>query len=136
MEDKEIKKSSIGGVVMSRPSKYSAKEKEKIVEMCLSGKMGIYEAVHRTGISETNIRRWISLYQAEGANAFMPSICNRKYPVEVKRRAVEEYLAGKGSLQDICKKYKIRSDVQLRSWINADQHGQNQKSLTGGRPLP
>lgn len=92
---------------MSRPSKYSAKEKEKIVEMCLSGKMGIYEAVHRTGISETNIRRWISLYQAEGANAFMPSNCNRKYPVEVKRRAVEEYLAGKGSLQDICKNTKF-----------------------------
>ena len=132
MEDKEIKKSSIGGVVMSRPSKYSAKEKEKIVEMCLSGEMGIYEAVHHTGISETNIRRWISLYQAEGANAFMPSNCNRKYPVEVKRRAVEEYLAGKGSLQDICKKYKIRSDVQLRSWIKVYNRYEDFKTQSGG----
>ena len=29
----------------------------------------------------------------------------------------EEYLAGKGSLQDICEKYNIRSDAQLRNWI-------------------
>lgn len=49
---------------MSRPSKYSAKEKEKIVEMCLSGKMGIYEAVHRTGISETN-------YAPDSGNIFV-----------------------------------------------------------------
>lgn len=111
MEDKELEKSSIGGVVMSRQNKYSAEEKIKIVEAYLLGKISIYEAVHRIGINETNIRWWIRLYQAEGATAFIPSNCNRRYSVELKHRAVAEYLAGKGSLQDICEKYKIRSDV-------------------------
>lgn len=117
---------------MSRQSKYSAEEKIKIVEACVSGKISIYEAVHRTGINETNIRRWISLYQAEGVSAFIPSDCNRKYPAELKHRAVEEYLAGKGSLQDICKKHKIRSDVQLRNWIKVYNRYEDFKTQSGG----
>ena len=39
-----------------------------------------------------------------------------KIPVELKIKAVEKYLDGKGSLSDICIKYKILSDFQLRSW--------------------
>ena len=30
-----------------------------------------------------------------------------------------DYLSNAGSLQDICKKYKIRSNTQLRKWIKA-----------------
>ncbi len=42
---------------------------------------------------------------------------NDTYSVEIKKQAVEEYLEGKGSYQNICKKYKIHSDAQLRNWI-------------------
>ena len=42
---------------------------------------------------------------------------NKKYTKELKRQAVQDYLAGKGSLQEICKKYNILSDRQLRNWI-------------------
>lgn len=132
MEDKELEKSSIGGVVMSRRSKYSVEEKVKTAEACLSGQMWISEASHRTGADEKNIRRWISRYKSEGASAFLPSEHNRTYPTELKRQAVEEYLAGKGSLQDVCEKYKIRSDAQLRNWIKVYNRHEDFKRHSGG----
>ncbi len=42
---------------------------------------------------------------------------NKKYSKELKMQAVQDYLTGKGSLQEICKKYNILSDRQLRNWI-------------------
>ena len=41
----------------------------------------------------------------------------KKYPVELKLKAVQDYLNGVGSQAEICKKYKILSDRQLRNWI-------------------
>ena len=117
---------------MSRRSKYSVEEKVKTAEACLSGQMWISEASHRTGADEKNIRRWISRYKSEGASAFLPSEHNRTYPAELKRQAVEEYLAGKGSLQDVCEKYKIRSDAQLRNWIKVYNRHEDFKRHSGG----
>ena len=102
---------------MSRRSKYSAEEKVKITEACLSGKIGVSEAGRQAEVDHKTIVEWISRYKAEGPSALMPTERNRIYPVELKRQVVEEYLAGKGSLQNICEKYKIRSKAQLRNWI-------------------
>jgi transposase InsO family protein len=33
---------------------------------------------------------------------------------------VKDYLSGKGSMEEICKKYKIRSTHPLRNWIKAN----------------
>jgi len=41
----------------------------------------------------------------------------KEYSPGLKQQAVQDYLAGKGSLRQICKKYSIRSDAQLRRWI-------------------
>ena len=42
---------------------------------------------------------------------------NKKYSTELKLKAVKEYLNGGGSQLEICKKYEILSDKQLRNWI-------------------
>lgn len=42
---------------------------------------------------------------------------NKKYSNELKTRAVEAYLRREGSLREICRKYEISSDHQLRNWI-------------------
>ena len=42
---------------------------------------------------------------------------NKKYSKELKMQAVQDYLAGKGSLRKICKKYEIMDDHTLRDWI-------------------
>lgn len=74
----------------------------------------------------------MSRYKAEGVSAFLPSERNRTYPAEMKRQVVEEYLAGKGSLQDICEKYNIRSDAQLRNWIQVYNRHEDFKTYSGG----
>ena len=73
MEDKELEKSSIGGVVMSRRSNHSTEEKIRIAETCLSGKMGICEAGRQAGVTHKTIIRWINRYKSEGPSAFLPS---------------------------------------------------------------
>ena len=102
---------------MSRRSNHSAEEKLKIVEACLAGEISICEAGQRAGVHYKTVVRWIRRYKAEGPSAFSPSEHNRPYPVEVKYRVLEEYLSGKSSLQNICEKYKIRSEKHLRDWI-------------------
>jgi len=42
---------------------------------------------------------------------------NKKYRCELKIQAVTDYLTGKGSLRDICKKYEILDNHTLRDWI-------------------
>ena len=40
-----------------------------------------------------------------------------KYSAEVKIKAVQAYQGGEGSLQEVCRRYGIKNDRQLRNWI-------------------
>ncbi len=42
---------------------------------------------------------------------------NKHYSAELKLQAVQDYLSGKGSLRNICKKYEITSKTRLSEWI-------------------
>lgn len=42
---------------------------------------------------------------------------NKKYNKELKIQAVQDYLSGKGSQLEICRKYKISSHTILQDWI-------------------
>ena len=42
---------------------------------------------------------------------------NKKYSTELKTAAVKSYLAGEGSLREICKKYGISDKHVLQNWI-------------------
>ena len=41
----------------------------------------------------------------------------KKYSLEIKMKAIEDYQSGKGSLRSICKKYGIKDHKTLREWI-------------------
>ena len=43
----------------------------------------------------------------------MPKRIHKKYSVELKLKAVNDYLSGKGTQWEICKKYEILSTKQL-----------------------
>ena len=59
---------------------------------------------------------------------------NNHYPVELKRKAVEEYLKGEGSQRVISKKYGLRNKRQLQNWIKLyNGHGGFKKSTGGSR---
>ena len=70
-----------------------------------------------------------------GADAFK-SKRNKKYSGELKQQAVLDYLAGRGSQNDICKKYGIRSRSRLQSWIKMYNGNEKLKSSgTGGSAI-
>lgn len=117
---------------MSHKSKLSTEEKVQIVQDCIEGRIGQTEAARRVGVDESSVRAWIAKYQSEGSYGLFQTEKNRVYSEELKRQAVLAYLAGNGSLQEICKKYRIRSKRQLRNWIKVYNSGGDFKKMSGG----
>ena len=117
---------------MPHKTKVSAEEKARIVQDCIAGKISRQEAARKAGVDKKSIRNWIARYEAEGSLAFITTEKNRVYSEETKLQAVKEYLAGCESLQEICKKYKIRSERQLRNWIQVYNSGRDFKKMSGG----
>ncbi|WP_213587780.1 helix-turn-helix domain-containing protein, partial [Paenibacillus sp. J2TS4] len=82
------------------------------------------------------IRQWLQTYQSLGPNGLLQTSKNAAYSAELKRIAVEDYLAGGGSHMDICKRYGIKSTYQLRDWIlKYNGHEKLIASRTGGTPI-
>lgn len=104
-------------------AKYTAEIKIAACKEFLDGKLSQREICQKYGISFTEssgssiLNEWILRYQVLGDNAFIKTKGNRSYHREEKIRIVEEYLAGKGSLQLIAAKYGIPSKETLRRWI-------------------
>lgn len=98
----------MGSVFVFR-KEFSTEEKIQAVELHIRDRMGYGRISNRCGASISTLRQWIRQYQTFSVAGLM----DRTYSSELKQCAVEEYLSGKGSLYDICVKYKIHSDRQL-----------------------
>ena len=57
----------------------------------------------------------------------------KKYCAEFKLLAVQEYLAGKGSLRKICRKYGIPDHKMLRQWISCYNGHKDFKERSGAK---
>ncbi len=115
-----------------RKSKYEAKIMLEAVQEYLEGRSSQQAIADRLQVDRSSLRQWINKYESMGAVAFIES-GNKRYPKEVKEQAVADYLAGRGSLLDICKIHKIRSTAQLRNWIKKyNSHEELKASGTGG----
>ena len=102
------------------------------VQEYLEGQTSQQAIAKRLGITRSSFQAWIRKYQSMGANAFTQN-GNRCYSKDLKEQAVTDYLAGRGSPQDICKNYKIMSVTQLKSWImKYNGHEELKASGTGG----
>lgn len=98
----------------------------------LKGNVSQETIARRLGVDQTTVRRWIANYDSMGMEAFKRN-GNKRYTKEFKEQAVADYLSGKGSLLEICKKYKIKSTCQLSSWIKKyNGHEELKASGTGG----
>lgn len=119
---------------MPKGNELEAEEKENIARRILKYEISISAASQEAGVEETTIRRWVAWYKAEGDGAFQPAEKYRAYSPELKRQAVEAYLAGEGSQIEIAIKYHLRSDRQLRNWIKVyNAHGDfNSGKISGG----
>ena len=117
---------------MFRKSKIEPVEKVKIVERYLAGEIGIRQAGKELGVDHNSIRNWISIYQYDGPTGLLNQPKNKSYSKDLKISAINDYLNGEGSLQDICTKYGIRSHRQLSDWIKVYNSGGILKTSTGG----
>jgi len=119
---------------MPQKSKFLLEEKIKIVEDCINGKNSITGSAKQHGVNVETIRCWIRLYKARGIEGLIPSVGNKKYSVELKKSAVEEYLSGKVSMYDVCTKYDISRNAILQRWIKRyNSHGEFNQPNSGGK---
>lgn len=118
---------------MSQEGRVSTEEKIRLVEQYLQGKIRLSEALEAAGVKQASFQQWVARYESEGAQGLIPTSTKRVYSPEMKIAAVEDYLAGKGSQQEICKRYKIRAKSKLQNWIKVYNSGGDFKhKMSGG----
>lgn len=118
---------------MKRKSKFTQTTKIYWVKKYLAGEDTIYHISKTLNIHKSSFELWISIYQLFGGNGLAPRSKNTNYSKELKLAAAQEYICGKSSMRDVCKKYKILSHCQLRSWVlKYNGHEQLKNSATGG----
>ena len=120
---------------MSRKSKIDALKKVKIVEQYLNGEISQKGAAKVCGVNKRSVQDWIRIYKTEGPQGLLTPKTNKKYPKDLKLKAVQSYLSGEGSLDEICARFGIRQHVQLMSWIKVYNEGKELKELTGGSTM-
>ena len=105
---------------MSRKAKYSVEEKIKAAKRYLEGEASAQEIAAEMKMSRRGcvmVWEWAAIYREKGIEGFHVQKGNNSYAAKEKQQAVEEYLQGKGSLNEICRKYHISSHETLRQWV-------------------
>ena len=97
--------------------KISYEQKLETVLQYIKGIISQPQGAKKCNVSVTTLQVWIRKYQAEGEEGLKSTKKNKKYTVELKEKAVKDYLTGKGSQETICMRYKISSKAQLQRWI-------------------
>jgi len=115
-----------------RKNKIKGYLKAKYVEEYKAGKISVKDICDELGVADQTVRQWIISYDVFGASNIESGSTNAKYTTETKNAAVKDYLDGKGSLKDICSKYRIRNKVQLMRWIKL-YNGHKDLRSTGGK---
>ena len=115
---------------MSRRGKLTDEERIAAVQEYQDGK-GSFKAIgDKYGVTAYTVRALVNRANAGGMDFVKRSRTNKKYSAETKINAVKEYLSGKASQFEICKKYKITGRMLLQNWISWYNNGKNFKERT------
>ncbi|WP_418438760.1 hypothetical protein [Catenibacterium sp.] len=93
---------------------------EEKIEICrryLDGSESVTSLTQEISVCITTVQRWIRIFQAYCCSAFDEKPANESYTKKFKRKVVEAYLAGDGSLRDIAVKYKIPACGTVLVWV-------------------
>jgi len=115
-----------------RKGKVNSAVKIEYVEKYLRGEISITGICSKLSAGKSTVKRWVRNYKTFGASDIEQGLFNTRYSKEFKLSAVQDFLAGNGSLNDVCHKYKIRSDKQLCDWIKL-YNGHKELRSTGGK---
>ena len=115
---------------MSRQKKLTDEERIQAVREYLTGKGSFSVIAKKYGISSAKLEEMVCIAREKGIDYVIPKERNRNYSVEMKIKAVEEYLTGKYSQNKICAKYGITCRKVLQHWILCYNSGKNFKGHT------
>jgi len=99
--------------------KGTSMEKENIkqaVESYISGEKSAKQLSEELDVRQSTIQLWVRKYQRHGVQ-WMMCTGKKEYPAALKYAAVDDYLSGKGSMNEICLKYGISTNSTLLKWI-------------------
>ena len=102
---------------MGRKSKFSKEQKIEICRRYLDGSESVTSLAEEINVCITTVQRWIRIFQTYGDSAFVEKTVNESYTKEFKRKVVEAYLSGDGSLRGIAVKYKIPVCGTVLVWV-------------------
>jgi transposase len=121
---------------MGRKAKVSFEQKVAAVNEYLSNQASQGYIAKKYGVRISSFQQWLRKYSTFGMEGLNCTSKNANYSAETKLLAISDYLNGKGSQDDICKKYGIHSRNQLQDWIlKYNGHEKIKSSGTGGRPI-
>ena len=106
---------------MGRKAKYTYEQKLKAVEEYISGQKSAVIIAYELSMGKHGKKRileWANRYRENGPDILRETKTNNAYSREFKIQAVEEYLSGSNSMEDLAAKYGIRSPKQIWDWIS------------------
>lgn len=115
---------------MSRKGKLTSEERIQAVQEYMEGKGSYAVIAEKYGIKSESLRIIVLRAKNDGIETIGIEGQNRKYSRELKYKAIQEYLTGKGSQPDICLKYGIKSKTTLQNWIKCYNRGKDLKERT------
>ena len=121
---------------MGRKSKFSKEQKIEICRRYLDGSESVSRLAEEINVNKSTVKRWIRIFKAYGDSAFDEKPANGSYTKEFKRKVVEAYLAGEGSLRDIAVKYNIPSERTVLVWVKLyNDHTELKDYIPGGKEI-
>ncbi|MDF2566368.1 MAG: hypothetical protein K0Q53_2772 [Massilibacillus sp.] len=121
--------------------KIATEIKVSYIEKYLKRSISLSQICFELNITHHSFYKWLYKYQTNGAAEVAVSNKNRHYSETIKLMAVQDYLAGIGSYENLCKKYNITDSRVLRNWIKKyngheivkSHTSQGDKTMTKGR---
>lgn len=113
-------------------SKVNSSVKIEYVEKYLRGEISIIGISTKLMAGKSTVKQWVRNYKTFGASGIEQGQIYTRYSKNLKLEAVQDYLAGNRSLNDVCHKYKIRNNPQLLEWIKM-YNGHKELRSTGGK---
>ena len=97
--------------------KLNQEERISAVREYKEGKGSYKSIAEKYGVGKRTLRDMVAKYESFGEEGLKTKKTTKKYSKELKQQVVSDYLSGKGSQAEICKKYKILSRTQLQQWL-------------------
>jgi transposase-like protein len=103
------------------------------VEKWIAGEGSQRSLAAEIGIDSSTFRTYLARYRNSGIGDFIGEANNRVYSTELKLKAIAAYKNGEGSFRSIASKYGLRSETQLKKWIEVYNSGEGfRRKMSGG----